>query len=109
MATSAKIVAVHGRNISLSIEYEDLSRAPEDFKGALTLPAMNIREVDYASLHIGDYVDFDVWHGKLWFPFLYQGKPLNEGLEVEKAKDRDDITPKEDKNQYTPDKDLMRS
>lgn len=86
MSTVAKIVAVHGRNISLAIRHEDLGRAPEDFEGKLTLPAMNIREIDHASLHIGDYVDFDVWHGKLWFPFLYQGIPLCNGQEVKQTK-----------------------
>jgi len=87
MNVNAKIASVHGRNISLDIHSEDLGRAPEDFKGSLTLPAMNIREVDYAALHIGDYVSFDVWHGKLWFPFLYQGIPLCDGQEVEKSKE----------------------
>jgi len=79
LATVAKIASVHGRNISLNIRHEDLSRAPEDFQGSLTLPALNTREVDYAAVHIGDYVDYDVWNGKLWFPFLYQGVPLDSG------------------------------
>ena len=68
-----KIVAVHGSNISISVQCgtndqvidgEEMIRRHLD----LTLAAGSLADVDYAVAKLGDAVGFSSCNGKLWFP-----------------------------------------
>lgn len=70
-----KIVAIHGRNISVSVKRipGDESNDPAPWETQITLPALDLRDVDYAVKSLDDHhnVGFISTNGKITFPAAY--------------------------------------
>ncbi|MEE8187179.1 MAG: hypothetical protein V3T99_05920 [Nitrososphaerales archaeon] len=63
-----RIVAIHGRNISIIANKNESDTAREI---EITLPAVDETDIDYAILSLGDgdaHVTFSVHRARIWFP-----------------------------------------
>jgi len=84
-----KIVSVHGRNVSVSVQTdEDQGRIIDGNEVNrlhldITLPAYNLRDVDYAVANIGDAVKFGSVMGHIWFPSAYESNVIEPGKDPE--------------------------
>lgn len=76
MPKNGKIVGVHGRNISISVDNSEVNAHDADQAKyiGVTLPALNKRDIDFAVEHLNEFHNFGSCNGYLWFPEEYEVK-----------------------------------